>query len=197
MRLVLLLILMALPARAQVFDHYVLALSWSPGWCATQGGPDAAQCRRDLGFIVHGLWPQNDDDWPEWCDTDAAPTRAEREALSDITDPDLALHEWRKHGSCTGLPPAGYYELTRAAWDRVTLPAALQNLRQDRPLSARQVEAAFLEANPDMSADGVTVTCREGHIAEVRLCLTRDLTPRPCAASARRDCRGPATMDGR
>ena len=35
----------------------------------------------------------------------------------------------------------------------------------------------------------ITVTCEAGRIDEVRLCLTRDLTPRPCGDDAARDCR--------
>ena len=47
---------------------------------------------------------------------------------------------------------------------------------------------AFLDENPDLSADGLTVTCKAGRIQEVRICLTRDLEPRDCAPDVRRDC---------
>jgi ribonuclease T2 len=43
------------------------------------------------------------------------------------------------------------------------------------------IEAAFLEANPDLSADMVLTTCRGQAIYEVRICLNRDLSPRDCA----------------
>ncbi|WP_128254630.1 ribonuclease T2 family protein [Falsirhodobacter deserti] len=198
MRLALLLILLALPARAQAFDYYILALSWSPTWCQTDGGPHEPQCRQDFGFIVHGLWPQYEEGWPEWCETDArGPSHADRAAMADITDPDLALHEWRKHGTCTGLSASGYYAQTRKAWNSVTLPPALQSLRHDRRLPASEVEEAFLSANPQMVADGVTVTCDAGRIDEVRICMTRDLAPRTCAPDARRDCTRTAVMPGR
>ena len=51
------------------------------------------------------------------------------------------------------------------------------------------VEGAFLEANPGLSRDQITVTCKEGMVQEVRLCLTRDLKPRRCGADVIRDCR--------
>ena len=35
---------------------------------------------------------------------------------------------------------------------------------------------------------GVTVTCKDGHIQELRICLTRDLGPRPCGRDVARDC---------
>ena len=54
---------------------------------------------------------------------------------------------------------------------------------------AKPEEVAFLREDPRLSASGLTVTCREGMIEEVRLCLTRDLDPRPCGPDARTDCR--------
>jgi ribonuclease T2 len=51
------------------------------------------------------------------------------------------------------------------------------------------VEDAFLEANPGLARDMVTVTCRDGYVQEVRLCLTRALAFRACGADVARDCR--------
>ncbi|MGR3568333.1 MAG: ribonuclease T2 family protein, partial [Pseudooceanicola nanhaiensis] len=33
-----------------------------------------------------------------------------------------------------------------------------------------------------------TVTCKQGYIQEVRLCLTKDLEPRRCGNDVLRDC---------
>src|SRR6478752_5799189 len=52
------------------FDFYVLALSWSPGFCETAGsGRERDQCKdgAGLGFVVHGLWPQNERGFPSEC----------------------------------------------------------------------------------------------------------------------------------
>lgn len=198
MRLALMLILLALPARAQPFDYYVLSLSWSPTWCATEGSREQPQCRAGFGFMVHGLWPQNERGWPEWCDTNAdGPSHADQEAMDDITDPGLALHEWKKHGTCSGLSGRDYFAQTRAAFEKVALPTELQALRRDTRIPADRVEAAFLKANPKMQADGITVTCDSGRIDEVRICMTQDLVLRPCAPDVRRDCRQTALMPGR
>ncbi|URK88119.1 hypothetical protein LP421_11595 [Rhizobium sp. RCAM05350] len=52
------------------FDFYVLSLSWSPSWCL-ENDPSgrSMQCDPDNnhGFIVHGLWPQNEQGYPEFC----------------------------------------------------------------------------------------------------------------------------------
>ena len=42
------------------FDFYVMALSWSPDYCASNGSNDPQQCSigKKLDFVLHGLWPQ-------------------------------------------------------------------------------------------------------------------------------------------
>jgi len=76
----------------------------------------------------------------------------------------------------------------RAAYAAVSRPEVFRNLPDGIALPASVVEAAFLEANPDMVADGVTVTCKESRIQEVRICLNKDLSPRACGADTVRDC---------
>jgi ribonuclease T2 len=51
------------------FDFYVLALSWSPGFCENSGSR-SRQCDsgRGLGFVTHGLWPQNEQGYPSFCE---------------------------------------------------------------------------------------------------------------------------------
>ena len=56
------------------FDFYVLSLSWSPSFCAGAAERGAApatanvQCGpRPYSFVVHGLWPQYADGFPEYC----------------------------------------------------------------------------------------------------------------------------------
>ena len=91
---------------------------------------------RDLGFTLHGLWPQRDSGgWPEYCETEARdPTRRETAAMADIMGSGgLAWYQWKKHGRCSGLPARGYYALARAA-DPATRLASLPI----RPGSPRQ-----------------------------------------------------------
>ncbi len=85
----------------------------------------------------------------------------------------------------------------RKAYASVAIPEVFTNLTRDVRLPASVVEEAFLEANPEMTPDMVTVTCDQGRIQEVRICLTKDLTPRVCGADVARDCRMKnALMDG-
>ncbi len=183
----LLILTMARPAAA--FDYYLLALSWSPSWCASEGSDgDAEQCspERDLGFMMHGLWPQNEDGWPENCNSSFRdPSRALTAAMADVMGSGgLAWHQWKKHGRCSGLSPEDYFALSRLAFQLMTLPDLAERMSGDA------VEAAFVAANDGTPADGIVATCRDGLLREVRICLTRELAPRGCGADVLRSaCR--------
>ena len=180
--------------RSGDFDYYVLALSWTPTWCALEGDARAApQCepRQGYGFTLHGLWPQYEEGWPSFCPTTARPpSRAMTAGMVDIMGSSgLAWHQWRKHGTCSGLSAGAYFDLSRRAYQRVQQPAILRQIDRVVRLSAAMVEEAFLEENPDLTHPMLTVTCRDGRVQEVRICLTRALEPRDCAPDVARDCR--------
>lgn len=180
--------------RAGVFDYWVLSLSWSPTWCALEGdarGAEQCDAARDTGWILHGLWPQYHRGWPSYCRTAAhPPTRAQTAAMADIMGSGgLAWHQWKKHGSCSGLAADDYFALSRRAFDAVTRPEVFRRLEDPVRLPARVVEEAFLKANPALEPDMLTITCKEGRIQEARLCLSRErLRPVPCGRDVVRDC---------
>ncbi|MEM7641194.1 MAG: ribonuclease T2 [Pseudomonadota bacterium] len=179
--------------RAGEFDYYVLALSWTPTWCALEGdgrGSDQCDPGRGFGFTLHGLWPQYETGWPSYCPTAQRPaTRGQTAAMADIMGSSgLAWHQWKKHGSCSGLSAAAYFAVSRAAYGAVERPASIRDVGREVTLPAQVVEEAFLDVNPDLAPDGLTVTCRQGRVQEVRICLTKDLSPRDCGADVVRDC---------
>jgi len=175
------------------FDYYVLSLSWSANWCAYEGDDrDSPQCdpAEDHGWILHGLWPQYERGYPEYCRTSfRAPSRGQTGEMADIMGTSgLAWHQWRKHGVCTGLDPADYYALSREAYGRVTRPEVFRKLADPVTLPASLIEEAFVKENAGIDPDGITVTCRQGYIQEARICMTRNLEFRTCGADVIRDC---------
>ena len=199
MRAVLIWLLMALPLaaegeRAGDFDYFVLSLSWSPNWCALEGDARRSpQCHasEDHGWILHGLWPQFDRGYPSFCKTAARPPS--RRMTADMADimgtGGLAWHQWKKHGSCTGYSAERYYALSREAYARIKRPEVFRIIDKAVRLPAAVVEEAFLRDNPGLTPEMITITCRDGHIQEARICLTKDgLTPRLCGPDVRRDC---------
>lgn len=187
--------------RAGVFDYYVLALSWSPTWCALEGdarGSPQCDASRDHGWVLHGLWPQYHRGWPSHCrTTKAQPSRAMTAAMADIMGTSgLAWYQWQKHGRCSGLSAGDYFAVSRRAYEAVNRPAVLRQLDKPVRLPARVIEQAFLEANPTWEPDMLTITCKAGRIQEARLCLSKNLNPVPCGRDVVQDCTlGNALLD--
>jgi ribonuclease T2 len=180
--------------RAGDFDYFVLSLSWSSAWCALEGDArDDPQCDqgRGLTFVLHGLWPQYEDGWPSYCrTTERDPTRAETAAMADIMGgAGPAFYQWKKHGRCAGLSATNYFRTARTAFDRVAVPDFLSGVSRRLQVPATVIEEAFLEANPGLARDQITITCKDGLIQEARICLTQDLEFRRCGADVIRDCR--------
>lgn len=186
--------------RAGAFDYYVAVFSWNASWCRIEGDARRApQCdpREEIGFVLHGLWPQYEDGgWPDYCTTsERNPSRAETAAMADIMgSPGLAWHQWQKHGRCSGLSAEAYFGLAREAWGLVTRPELLREVARQLEIDPEVIEAAFLEANPSLRETGISVSCRDGLIHEVRICFSPALTPRACTGSVARDCRAPSAL---
>lgn len=177
--------------RAGDFDYYVMSLSWSPNWCALEGeAKDSPQCDEAHGWILHGLWPQYHRGWPSYCRTDHRnPPRSLTRAMADIMGTSgLAWYQWKKHGVCSGLSARAYYELSRRAYESVTRPPVFRKLERAVTLPASVVEDAFIAANPQLAPDMITITCKQGHIQEARICLSKALDPVPCGRDVIRDC---------
>ena len=175
------------------FDYYVLALSWSPTWCALEGDArNSPQCDEtaDYGWVLHGLWPQYHRGWPANCPTaERPPTRTMTEEMTDIMGSSgLAWYQWKKHGSCSGLSAPAYYALAREAYASVKRPDVFRKLKDPVKLPASVVEQAFLKANPGLEPDMLTITCRDGRIQEARVCLSKSLDPVPCGRDVVKDC---------
>ena len=180
------------------FDFYVLSLSWSPSFCdaATERSPERAardqQCgERPFSFVVHGLWPQYEKGFPEFCQNPAP--RLDRNIVSSMLDmmpsPRLIFHEWDRHGVCSGLPARGYFDTVRKARATVKIPPAYLDLAEPKTVSPSEVEEAFVAANPGLTREAIAIGCDSKRLNEVRICFSKDLKFRNCAEVDRRACR--------
>ena len=184
--------------RAGVFDYYVLSLSWSPTYCGTLAGSrDGQQCGRGrrFAFVVHGLWPQNNKGWPQSCKT---PERwVSKKQISRMLDimpsKRLIIHEWKKHGSCSGLSQRRYFGLTRELFERVKIPARYLSPNRPVVIAPEQLVTDFLKTNRHLEARMLSVQCgnRRGsaNLRELRVCFSRDGELRSCGSNERRRCR--------
>src|SRR6516225_3724062 len=137
------------------FDYYVLVLSWSPSFCADSAERDPAgaarnpQCGpRPFSFVVHGLWPQYERGFPEFCQVPAP--RLNRNIVSGMLDlmpaPQLIFHEWDRHGVCSGLSASAYFETIRKARAVVKIPPKFIEVSSELTVSPQEAEEAFIAA---------------------------------------------------
>src|ERR1700750_1243977 len=180
------------------FDFYVLSLSWSPSFCeaaserGNQGRSQAAQCGgRPFSFVVHGLWPQYERGFPDYCQRPAP--RLDRNIMTSMLDlmpaPGLIYSEWDKHGTCSGLGARAYFDAVRKARAVVKIPPEYTDLSEPKMVSPAEVEDAFIKANPGLSNTAIAVMCDSRRLGEVRICMSKDLQFRAGEEIDRRACR--------
>jgi ribonuclease T2 len=93
----------------------------------------------------------------------------------------LVIHEYKKHGTCSGLSPADYFALSRALFEQIKIPARYLNPRTYVTVTPGQIETDFLKTNPALSEDMISISCgRERRLREVRICFSREQTLIPC-----------------
>ena len=126
------------------FDFYVLALSWSPSFCeeaaerGNNGRSQQIQCARPYSFVVHGLWPQYERGFPNYCQRPSP--RLDRNIMTSMLDlmpaPGLIFAEWDKHGTCSGLSARAYFETIRKARAAVKIPPEYLELSAEKTAGA-------------------------------------------------------------
>jgi ribonuclease T2 len=179
------------------FDFYVLSLSWSPSYCeeaaerGNNGRSQQIQCGRPYSFVVHGLWPQYERGFPDYCQRPSP--RLDRNIMTSMLDlmpaPGLIFNEWDKHGTCSGLGARAYFETIRKARSAVKIPEEYLELSAQKTVAPAEIEEAFVRANPGLSTAAIAVICNRNRLSEVRLCMSKDLQFRACEEIDRRACR--------
>jgi ribonuclease T2 len=173
------------------FDYYALVLSWSPTHCSLpEAADDNLQCNRSDGkryaFVLHGLWPQYKQGWPEDCRTPRRPFVPDpviTGMLDIMPSRGLIIHEYRKHGTCSGLDVPSYFQLARQLFRAIRIPSDFVNPQETQFLSPDDVKRAFLANNPGLRPDAVAIVCGRGNrarLTEVRICVGRDGKPTAC-----------------
>ncbi|KAB2847049.1 MAG: ribonuclease T [Hyphomicrobiaceae bacterium] len=188
--------------RAGDFDYYALVLSWSPTYCADVGqGRNDPQCNsvRPYAFVLHGLWPQYARGYPESCPVgNSFVPRPIIDGMLDIMpSPRLVIHEYRKHGTCSGLDPRGYFDTARRLYDRIKIPSRYQSPDRQLVTSPAEIVKDFLAANPEMKADMLAVACgRPNRVREIRFCFSREGQLRSCGRNEEQDrlCRASSVV---
>ena len=177
------------PRRVLPVTGYTLALSWSPEFCKPRKDDraHAVQCsgqNGSFGLVVHGLWPESGQSWPQWCAAGAGLTPNDiRGAMCISPSQRLIARQWAKHGSCMVKRPAQYLKVTRILWESLRIPD-YDRISREEGLTAGRIRAAFADANPGWpeSAIGVKLNAR-GWLEEIRLCHAKTFRAARCPAA--------------
>ncbi len=169
-------------SRSGTFDYFVLALSWSPSYCDSDAGQrDDSQCApgQRFAFVVHGLWPQYKQGWPQSCKTDEKRvTKENMEAMLPIMPSRrLIIHEWKTHGTCAGVSQSEYFRATRLLFEKVKVPARYLSPTADVITTPQQLVLDFVKTNKNLTADMLSVQCGNAkdraRLSELRVCLDK------------------------
>jgi len=154
-------------------DFYVLSLSWSPEFCVSH--PRDNQCTRQYGFVLHGLWPQYQQGYPESCSNQPMPGALVQSYSGLYPSNGLAFHEWKKHGTCSGLSPQDYLQFSTQVKQQFHEPEALKALTQPLRVTSEQLSAQIIAANPTLNAQAIAFACTGGgrFLQEVYVCLDK------------------------
>jgi ribonuclease T2 len=168
------------------FDFYVMALSWSPDYCAAKGDQDPQQCGqgKQLGFVLHGLWPQYDRGFPASCTNEAFEPSMQQKFPGLYPSTKLYTHEWEKHGTCSGLSQTAYHQLAADVKAAVAIPDRYQKPSQPIRTTLQELKNDFVAVNPGMSVDSVAPTCKDSgrFLQEVLVCRAKDGGAGTCSA---------------
>jgi ribonuclease T2 len=179
------------------FDYYALSLSWSPTYCGSEAGlSDRQQCGsgRPYAFVVHGLWPQYARSWPENCCVRETwvPDEIIGAMLDIMPSKKLIIHEWRKHGGCSGLRMQRYFQLTRDLFGRLRIPARYLSPQAVIMTTPQDLVSDFVKTNRDLTSDMLSVQCGNSRgaarLAELRVCFGKDGRLQSCGTNEKRQC---------
>jgi ribonuclease T2 len=181
------------PSTPGKFDYYLLSLSWSPQYCMEMGDdPNDPQCGlgRHFGFVVHGLWPENQRGLnPRACHpAPALDPQTAKSVLDMMPSQQLIVHEWGEHGTCSGVPPAEFFRQTRTAWQKVRIPAKYQAPQTPLVVPVKDFRQALMDTNPGLKTENFALYCDERYLREVRVCMDRNLNFRACGERVHDAC---------
>ena len=204
---------------APVDAYYQLALTITPAFCELNA--EKPQCQAGSAkthtLTLHGLWPErlNANNAPSYCKGPALEVAAGFDSRLARWMPGpisgLPQHEWKKHGSCSGLKPMRYFSES-INWAERIEQAILPALDTGKAQASADFKARISSAWPAKKGepalgDAMSLHCKRvktpsgnnaqarlgaPHLLEIRVCLSQgsDFAPMQlleCAALDRID----------
>lgn len=110
-----------------VFDYYILQMSFALEFCRlNKNRQHDPECTGNFNLVLHGLWCQYNTpiiiDHEKYHGPQFCPSNFKIDNINEILDsipklddiaPEyrtLAIHEWNRHGTASGLSPKDYFQ---------------------------------------------------------------------------------------
>lgn len=171
--------------QAGKFDFYVLAMSWSPDYCASEEKSNPQQCQigKKLGLVLHGLWPQYTRGSPSDCSNEKLTTVLKSKFPGLYPNDSLYSHEWGTHGTCSGLGPENYLAFTKKLKESIVIPANYTSPSQPFRTTTTALKKDFVVANPKLLDNSLAVYCSDAgrFLKEVFFCYSPKGEPVACS----------------
>lgn len=178
------LLIVSVPLTAQKrgepgkFDFYLLDMPWGPEFCSI--ADTSSQCHAQPSFVVHGLWPQNNDgSYPVFCSHERGPSNT-RDNFDITPDMQLLGHEWLKHGTCSAQGPQRFFQMEHEAFASIHVPSVFNHVDHEISMSPTEILSLFYKANPNLPQGSLVVSCRNDQFTAIEACFTTGLHPMQC-----------------
>jgi ribonuclease T2 len=114
------------------------------------------------------------------------------EMLPIMPSKSLIIHQWRKHGTCSGLGMYDYFDLIQSLFRKVKIPARYLTPLAPVTTTSEALLTDFVKTNRGLSADMMSLVCKPrssgARLAELRICFSPDGQFTQCRPRRRSDC---------
>lgn len=181
--------------QKNLYDSYVLAMTWQPGFCehySYQGSKPECNALRDGSLVVnhltlHGLWPNRKECGTNYANCGGPGLNLEESTISQLSPwmpnfyyaDTFGSYEWEKHGTCQERPDDEYFLTAKKLVEAVdgSVIGTYIKSRIGEDISAGELFQQIKDAyGPDV-ADRVQLLCAGGsYLQEIRVNLPRNFS---------------------
>ena len=180
-------------------DSYVLAISWSPQFCSTSAGKSDEskfQCKLNkFGFVVHGLWGQNDNakddlkDHPRHCnpsksgDAIVVDSKIIEQNICTMPSTKLIQGEWQKHGTCTSMSQVNYFGKINELYNSLYMPDMANIVNEKNETTVLSIVSQILLLNREKNIPSDSIVIRTGKnnvLNEIFICYDTNFNFKAC-----------------
>src|SRR5262249_1792375 len=76
-----------------------------------------------------------------------------------------------------------YFDAARKLYSSIHIPTRFTQLSEPLSVPPDDIKQAILDANPQLQSDMIEIACSRNLLRDVRICFTKDFTPRSCPQS--------------